>query len=98
MFNSRSETGYFFLFISRILTKRGFVQRSYNFFFNYSFINKIFFLQKAFMFVNDNCMSIELNKVLFFKQQSLVLLQNTIFFKTTKLFLLQKLILAMIAA
>lgn len=98
MFNSRSETGYFFLFISRILAKRGLVQRSYNFFFNYSFINKIFFLQKAFRFVNDNCMSIELNKVLFFKQQSLVLLQNTIFFKTTKLFLLQKLILAMIAA
>ncbi|KAB2872254.1 MAG: hypothetical protein F9K37_00935 [Bacteroidales bacterium] len=41
------RTGHFFLFIARMLSKKGLLQRSYNFFFNYVYKNKLFFFRKA---------------------------------------------------
>lgn len=95
VFNTLPQTGHFFLFIARSLLKRGLLQRSYRFFFNYSYTNKLFFYQKTLMFFDFLRLMLQDPLFYTFKRGSFLSLQYADFFLAERLRILQTLILGL---
>jgi hypothetical protein len=98
--NVLPRTGHFFLSIARMLAKKGLLQRSYNFFFDYVYKNKLFFFRKAkdFLGVCNSLGSQIKVSALSLKKQSLFTLGSIRAFRAEQSLLLKQVLLVLISS